>query len=371
MPSTELRQNVIAPAERIVLKVGTNAVCAAGGGVNRRAVDDLADQVARVMAKGVSVTLVASGAIGAGLRELGLSERPRTMPMLQACAAVGQGQLMREFHDAFAERDLRVAQVLLTRDDFEDRTRYLNIRNTLGALAGCGALAIVNENDTIAVDEIRFGENDVLAALVAGMVGADVLVLLTSVDGLIKDGEVLDIVEQVDEATLALDDGRRSQLGSGGMSSKLQAAGMVARAGEVTVIANAAEPDVLGRLLAGERIGTVFVPAGRKMPRRKRWIMQATRVTGRVVVDEGAARALVERGKSLLPSGIVAVAGRFPKGATVAVWDTNGRQIARGLTNYSSGQIDSIKGLRSDRIAEKLGDKPYDEVIHRDNMTLT
>lgn len=352
------------------MKVGTQAVCKEAGGVDRRGVARLAEQIAAVMNSGVSVTLVASGAIGAGLAELKLSGRPKTMPMLQATAAVGQGQLMREFHDAFGRCGVKVAQVLLTRDDFEDRTRYLNIRNTLAALAECGALPIVNENDTVAVDEIRFGENDILAALVATMLGADVAVFLTSADGVMKDGCVLDVIEKVDEQVLSLADATRSRLGSGGMSSKLAAAGLVARAGEVAVIANAAEPEVLTRLLAGEKIGTVFVPAKRRMSSRRRWIGQASRSAGKLFVDDGASAALSGKGKSLLPSGIVAVDGRFKKGDTVAVIDSSGRQIARGLTNYSAEQIDKIKGLKTSQIAGVLSDKPYDEVIHRNNMTL-
>jgi len=370
MPSTPVRQNVISHARRVVVKVGTNTLCHERGGLNRVAVAALAGQISDLMEGGIWVTLVASGAIGAGMAELSLPRRPKTMPMLQACAAVGQGQLMREFHDIFASRGVRVAQVLLTRDDFEDRTRYLNIRNTLAALAECRALPIINENDTVAVDEIRFGENDILAALVTNMLGADLLVFLTSVDGVIKDAAVLDVIEKVDGETFALDSGSQSALGSGGMSTKLTAADMVTRAGEVAVIANANEPDILPRLLDGERLGTVFVPARRKMSSRRRWIGQASRLKGKIVVDDGAAKALAEKGKSLLPSGITAVAGKFGKGATVVVIDSRGQQVARGLTNYSAEQIDRIKGLKSAQIAKVLGDKPYDEVIHRNNMTL-
>jgi len=370
MPGNAVRQNVIATARRIVVKVGTHAICDATGRLELPAVAALADQIAAAMADGIRVTLVSSGAIGAGLGELGLPARPKNMPELQAVAAVGQGQLMRAFHDAFERHDIKVAQMLLTRDDFENRTRYLNIRNTLGALAECGALPIVNENDTVAVDEIRFGENDILAALVTNMQAADLLVLLTTVDGVIKDGAVLDVIEQVDDEALALAGPQRSTLGSGGMATKLAAAGLVTRAGEAAVIANARSPKVLARLLAGEPVGTVFAPAGKKMSSRRRWIGQAARPAGRIVIDEGAAQALTQRGKSLLPSGIAAVSGRFGKGATVAVFGPDGGEIARGLTNYSAEQIDRIKGLRSGQIAKALGDKPYDEVIHRDNMTL-
>ncbi len=370
MPSTAVRENVVAKARRIVVKVGTGAICDGNGRPDRSAITKLARQIAVARKRGVEVTLVASGAIGAGLGELGLLARPKTMPQLQACAAVGQGQLMRTFHDVFAHHGLRVAQVLLTRDDFEDRTRYLNIRNTLAALAEYGALPVVNENDTVAVDEIRFGENDILAARVTNMLAADLLVFLTTVDGVIKDGRTLDVIERVDDEALALASPHRSRLGSGGMSSKLAAAALVTRAGEAVVIANARTPKVLTRLLAGEKVGTVFMPARRKMSSRRRWIGQASRPAGKLVVDDGAVKALAKRGKSLLPSGVVAVDGKFAKGATIVVFDAAGNEVARGLTNYSAEQIDRIKGLRTSQIAAALGDKPYDEIIHRNNMML-
>jgi glutamate 5-kinase len=370
MPGQTLRRQVIAKARHIVVKVGTNAICDPSGRPDQRAIDELARQVAKVMQQGVAVTLVASGAIGSGVAELGLPGRPKTMPHLQAAAAVGQGQLMRIFHDMFAQYGLKVGQVLLTRDDIEHRTRYLNIRNTLRALGELKALPIINENDTVAVDEIRFGENDILAALVTTMLGADVAVFLTNVDGLIRDGQVVDVVDRVDDEALSLATPRRSSLGSGGMASKLQAVDLITRAGLAAVIANARTPDVLARLLAGQTLGTVFVPSARKMSSRTRWIAGAPKAKGKIVIDEGAARALVQRGTSLLPSGVLGVIGQFPKGAMVAVVDASGRQIARGLANYSSAHIDRIKGLKTSQIAKVLGDKPYDEVIHRNNMAL-
>lgn len=371
MPDRDVRQRILCAAKSIVVKVGTNGICDEAGRPDRKALSALVAQVAALRNDGVTVTLVASGAIGAGVGELGWPARPKAMPDLQAAAAVGQGQLMRQFHDAFARRQLRVGQVLVTRDDFEDRTRYLNIRNTLRALDAAGVVPIINENDTVAVDEIRFGENDVLAALVASVTDTDALILLTSTAGVIgRDGEVLDVIEKVDEGALALDNGARSARGSGGMTTKLQAAGMVTRAGEVAVIADARQPKILHRVLAGERVGTVVLPARRRMSSRRRWIGQASRPTGKIVVDSGAAAALSRRGKSLLPSGITGLVGRFAKGATVAVLDPDGREIARGLTNYSAEQIEHIRGLKTSQIAVALGDKPYDEVIHRDNLML-
>ena len=370
MPATALREQTIARCRRIVVKVGTNALCDSAGLLDAPAIERLAAQIAAVIHSGRWVTLVASGAIGSGVGELGLTARPKTMPALQAAAAVGQSRLMQAFHDVFARHQVKVAQVLLTRDDFEDRARYLNIRNTLAALEEFGALPIVNENDTVAVEEIRFGENDVLAALVTTMLSAELLIFLTAVDGVMKDGRVLDVIEDVDDEAMALVRSDRTALGSGGMATKLTAAGMVTRAGEVAVIANAATPNVLERLLAGEKLGTVFVPAKRRLSSRRRWIGQASRPAGKITVDDGAATALLAGGKSLLPSGITAVTGRFARGDTVAIVDSAGREIARGLTNYTAAEIERIKGLKSSRIADTLGEKPYDEVVHRNNMSV-
>jgi len=371
MPGTHIRQNVIANARRIVVKVGTNAICDPTGRPDRKAITALAKQIARAMASGVSVTVVASGAIGTGIGELGLNARPKTTPHLQAAAAVGQGQLMRTFHDVFARYGVRVAQVLVTRSAFEDHQRYLNIRNTLAALEEYGALAIINENDTVAIEELRYGENDVLAAIVANMLAADLLVLLTVVDGVLDGGRVVDVITKVDAETMALIESAASKFGTGGMATKLQAADMVIRAGEAAVIANARTPKVLTRLLAGEQLGTVFVPGERKMSSKRRWIGLAGKTAGKITVDAGAVAALLKRGKSLLPSGVTDIQGSFEKGALVAVIDDRGDEIARGLTNYSSARIEAIKGLKTNQIARAIGDKPYNEVIHRNNMAVS
>jgi glutamate 5-kinase len=353
-----------------VVKVGTSSICHEGGGVNRPAVEALAAQIAAVRARGVGVALVASGAIGAGRAELGLKARPRSLPELQAVAAVGQGQLMREFHDVFEGLGIPVAQVLLTRDDFEDRQRYLNIRNTLWALERFGALPVINENDTVGVEEIRYGDNDMIAALVTSMLRADLLIFLTPSGGLLKDGQVVELVQDLSPEVLALASEEKSRLGSGGMGSKLSAAGAVMKAGEAAVIASAAEERVLERILDGQKVGTVFAPARRKISSRRRWIGQASRAQGKILIDDGAAAALLQKGKSLLPSGVKGVLGQFERGATVSVIDRAGRQIARGLVNYSAAQLDRIKGLKTTQIAKVLGQKPCDEVIHRNNMTI-
>ena len=370
MPGTAVRQNVLANARRIVVKVGTNAICQPTGRPDEEAIAALAEQIAAAMASGVTVTMVASGAIGAGIGELDLDDRPKTTPHLQAAAAVGQGQLMRTFHDIFARYGVRVAQVLVTRSAFEDHQRYLNIRNTLAALEEYGALAIINENDTVAIEELRYGENDVLGAIVTNMLAADLLVLLTVVDGVLSDGSVVDVITRIDDNTMSLVGASASKFGTGGMATKLQAADMVIRAGEAAVIANARTPKVLTRLLAGENLGTVFVPAERKMSSKRRWIGLTASPVGKVIVDSGAAGALLKRGKSLLPSGVTGVEGTFAKGDMVAVVDDQGAEIARGLTNYSAEQIEAIKGLKTNQIARAIGDKPYNEVIHRNNMAI-
>ena len=370
MPDRTIRQQILSQVRQVVVKVGTNAICDRSGRLDIKTIRNLGRQIAKLMKADRQVTLVASGSIGAGMAELNLPERPRTMPELQAVAAVGQGQLMRAFHDVFARHQIHAAQVLVTRDDFEDRTRYLNIRNTLRVLRELGALAILNENDAVAVDEIRYGDNDIIAAHVTNMLSAEALIFLTNVDG-VMDGRVLmDVIREVDDETLSLVEAHHSHLGSGGMASKITAATMVTRAGDIVIVANARTPNVLTRVLSGKRLGTLFVPSSRKMSSRRRWIGLASRPAGKLTVDKGAVQALAEEGKSLLPSGIVSVAGTFKKGATVSVIDAKGNEVARGLTNYDSEQLERIKGFRTSQIARILGDKPYDEVIHRNNMTV-
>jgi glutamate 5-kinase len=354
----------------LVIKLGTSAICDLSGRLELKTIRGLARQISAVIHGGREVTLVASGAIGAGVGELDLAERPRTMPELQAVAAVGQGRLMDAFHDAFARRGVHVAQVLLTREDFEDRTRYLNIRNTLRALSEMGILAIINENDAVAIDEIRYGDNDTIAAHVTGMLASEMLVFLSSVDGVMDGGRRVGVIEHGDGSAGGLVTGEKSRLGSGGMASKIAAARLVTDSGEIAVIANSRSPNVVTRILAGADVGTLFVPSGRKLSSRLRWIGQASRPSGRLVVDDGAAAALVEGGKSLLPAGIAEVVGRFAKGDTVSIVNSAGQEVARGMTNYDSDALGRIKGLKTRQIAQVIGEKLYDEAVHRNNMTL-
>ncbi len=363
-------RQLLPDVRRVVIKLGTSAICDHAGRLEIKTIRSLARQISALIRGGREVTVVASGAIGAGLGELDLAERPKTMPELQAIAAIGQGQLMRAFHDAFARHGVHTAQVLLTREDFEDRTRYLNIRNNLRALHEMGALAIINENDAVAIDEIRYGDNDTIAAHVTGMLAAEALIFLSGVDGVLDNGRRIGVIAHGDESALDLVTAEKSRLGSGGMASKIAAARLATSSGEIAVIANSRTPSVVARIIDGGDVGTMFVPAGRKLSSRLQWIGHASRPSGKLVVDDGAVAALVDGGKSLLPAGIAAVTGRFGKGDTVSIVDAAGREVARGMTNYDSDALGRIKGLKSHQIAQVLGEKLYDEVVHRNNMTL-
>ena len=293
--------------------------------------------------------------------------------MLQATAAIGQPALMSLYEQTLAKQGLHVGQLLVTRADFEHRPRYVNISNTLAALHRLGAIPVINENDTTAVDELdRFADNDTIAALVTNLLKADLLVILTVVDGLLdSDGQLIDLVPTVDREVQSLARAKRSALGSGGMTGKLAAAKLVTEAGEGAVIANGRQRDVLIRLLDGRRVGTIFAPAHRKLSARQRWIAGAVRPAGTVVVDAGAAEAIHTGGKSLLARGITRVDGSFDRNAIVRITDPVGHTLAHGVSNYNAAELDKIKGLRSTKIAAVLGQQqPFDEAIHRDNLVL-
>jgi glutamate 5-kinase len=356
----------------VVVKLGTNVLANERGLLDESQIARIADQVMALEAKGLRVAVVSSGAIAAGMGDLALKDRPDALPQLQACAAVGQARLMMMFDQALKRHGRRAAQILLVRGDVEDRSRYLNIRNCIAALQAYGAVPIINENDTVSVDEIRFGENDILAAMVTNLLRADLLVLLTTVDGVFRDKarkDRFDVVDDMAEVTAAAN-GTRSALGSGGMPTKLQAAAMVASAGEMAAIANGRRPNILLDLLAGEPVGTLFLPKPRKLSARQRWIGLTRRPRGKVLIDAGAAKAVRAR-KSLLASGITGVEGSFEAGEVVALVDPEGRTVAQGLTNYSAADLGKIKGLRTSQFAAVLGEKTYDEVVHADNLVLT
>jgi glutamate 5-kinase len=363
--------------KRLVVKVGSGLISAPGQGLLPDRIGALADELAALAKDGREVVVVSSGAIASGMARLGLTHRPRSIPEKQAAAAVGQSALMWHYEQAFARHGIRVAQVLLTQEDISARTRYLNARNTLQVLLRFRVVPVVNENDTVAVEEIKVGDNDNLAALVAHLVDADLLVILTDVDGLYTgdprvdpEARRLDTVDAVTEEIERLVWDADGQVSVGGMSTKLEAARKVTSSGIPMVIASGRVPGTLRRVLRGEPLGTYFVPRGDRLAGRKRWIAFAVPPQGRLTVDAGARSALVERGKSLLPSGVVEVEGEFHAGEVVSLSAADGKEFARGLTNYDAAELRKIQGAKTKDLEERLGYKSFDEVIHRDNLVL-
>jgi glutamate 5-kinase len=370
---TEDRAELARRAKRVVLKVGSGALSGGGRGLDAATLARLASDLARARELGRQTVVVSSGAILAGLERLGLP-KAGTIQLKQAAAAVGQSRLMAAWSEALAPHGLAPAQVLLTQDDFRHRERYLNARNTMLALLELGAVPVVNENDTVAVEEIRFGENDMLAALVAGLVDADLLVILTDQEGLYtsdprkdKEARLVEVVHPDRPAEFAA--GKQGPRGSGGMEAKVRAAGRAAAAGVPAILASGFLDAPLSRVLAGEALGTLFVRAKEPLSKRKQWLAFAAHPKGQIEVDEGAKAALTLRAKSLLPSGVKSVRRDFKAGDVVSLTH-GGAEFARGLANYSSEEIGKIKGLRTSQLEAILGQKTCDEVIHRDNLVL-
>lgn len=371
------RQAWLAHPKRVVVKVGSGVLSRGGISLHRPAITSLASALAGLRARGIEVVLVSSGAILAGMEALGLTERPRDLPLKQAAAAVGQSHLMRAYDEAFQPCGQRVAQILLTQEDLRHRGRYLNARNTFFTLLRLGIVPIVNENDTVAVREIQFGDNDTLSALVANLAEADLLVILTDTEGLFTadprrdpSARLIPLVRPQDAVTSFCAEEAGSAASIGGMSSKVLAARRAATAGIPTVVASGLHPGVLDTILRGADVGTFFTPSGSRMQSRKRWLAFASQPRGGIVVDAGARQALVAGGKSLLPSGIRLTRRGFRAGDVVSLLDPADREFARGLANYSRDEVEKIKGLKSHEIAAVLGSKPYDEVVHRDNLVI-
>jgi len=364
---------------RLVVKVGSGLITTPAAGPDRRRINALAADIAAARGEPKrEIVLVSSGAIATGMARLALPRRPRSMPETQAAAAVGQTALMRHYESAFKRHGMPVGQVLLTAQDIGDRARYLNARNTLLALLRFAVLPIVNENDTVAVEEIKVGDNDNLSALVASLIEADLLVLLTDVDGLYtanpatdQDARKLETVEAVTEDITRLVWEGTGATSVGGMTTKLQAAQKAASAGVPMIIASGRTEHVLARLLAGEPLGTYFAPRTDRLGARKRWIAFAVPPQGRLTVDAGAVQALTLGGKSLLPSGVVQVDGDFAAGEVVAVVsEGDGKEFARGLVNFDASELRRIRGAKTREIEPRLGYKSFDEVIHRDNLVI-
>jgi glutamate 5-kinase len=363
--------------QRAVVKVGSN-VLTAKAGLNIDAIAAISDQICRLLDQRIQIILVSSGAMASGIKKMGFPKRPEAIPKRQAISAIGQAGLIREWEKAFARCGRKVAQILLTSDDLTSRKRYLNARNTLNTLLEWQVVPIINENDTIMVEEIKLGDNDNLAAMIALLLDVDIFINLTDIDGLYDrdprihpEAALISRVATYSKNIEKYAGDIPGALGTGGMLSKIKAARKVTASGIPMVIANGYREGIIIGLVAGEAHGTFFVPSARRLNRKKCWIGYTVNPRGTIRVDDGAARALLDNGKSLLPSGIVDVQGQFSVGAAVAVVTEKHQLIGNGLVNYNAEEIRMIMGLRTDDIKARLGQKTYDEVIHRDNLVIT
>ncbi|MGR9114153.1 MAG: glutamate 5-kinase [Gammaproteobacteria bacterium] len=366
-----------AKAKRIVVKIGSSLLTAGGRGLNQEAIAEWVAQMAGLRARGVEVILVSSGSVAEGMARLGIKVRPKTLHELQAAASVGQMGLVRIFENYFQTHGLHAAQVLLTHDDLSNRQRYLNARSTLLTLLGFGVVPVINENDAVATEEIRFGDNDTLAALVANLVEAELLVILTDQQGLFtcdpsvnRDARLVSEVPAHDPCLDEMAGESRSGLGRGGMYTKIRAARLASRSGAATVIAAGVAQNVIAKVVAGEDVGTYLVPGIEPLVARKRWLAGQLQVKGRLVLDDGAVRMLREAGKSLLAVGVKSVAGGFERGELVSCVSETGREVARGLINYGADEARKIAGRSSLEFESILGYADDAELIHRDNMVL-
>lgn len=372
-----MRDRLLKEAQRVVIKIGSSLVASRGTGLRPERIDHLAAEVSALKQGGRQILLVSSGAIVSGIQKLGLKTFPKRLPAKQAAAAVGQSRLMWAYEKAFEPLGQQVAQVLLTHQDLEDRRRFLNARHTLTTLIEYGVIPVVNENDTVAVDEIRFGDNDTLAAQVAHLVDADLLIILSDVDGLFTEdprrnpsAKLIPLVNEITSDIEQLAGSSDTFEGTGGMSTKLQAAKKVAEFGVPTLILNGEHAGLLVASFEGGAAGTFILPRSRRMTSRKHWIAFTLRAKGQLKLDAGAVQALVERGKSLLPSGIIEVIGDFGPGDAIACIDPDGKEFAKGLVNFSSATLKTIKGLKTTEVHKVLGLQEYEEAIHRDNLVI-
>lgn len=370
------RRECLARARRVVVKVGS-AVLTGPSGLDHQVMENLAEDLSFLIATGREVALVSSGAVAAGRRRLGLVGRDLDLRQKQAAAAVGQSSLMQAYETVFGPHNRKVAQILLTHDDFSRRDRYLNMRNTLFTLLEWGILPIINENDTVSVKELRFGDNDALAAMLTNLIEADLCICLTDVNGLYTDNPATNpdaklvlTVPRVDDSVAAMAGNVVSGVGTGGMKSKIVAARMSTASGAAAMIGPGKRPGILKSLFAGEQIGTFFMPREGRITSRKHWIGYTLRPKGSLILDDGACNALVQRGTSLLPAGVVGVKGVFGYGDPVHCEDRAGKVIAAGLVNYPASEIIRIQGRKTSEIAEILGHQECDEVIHRDNLVI-
>jgi len=372
-----MRRELLQQVRRVVIKVGSRVLTVDGGGLDYAVINRLCAEIAALHARGLEVILVSSGAVAAGRDTLRSGDQVLTIPQKQAAAAVGQPLLMQAYQQACTAHRLVTAQILLTADDLANRSRFLNARTTLEALLSAGALPVINENDSVAVAEIKFGDNDNLSALVTSLAEADLLLILTDIAGLYNANpqsdpaaQLIPLVRSITREVERMAGGSSSTVGTGGMATKVSAAKKAARFGVPTILAAGKQPGIIAAAVAGDEVGTLFLPARDGLNRRKHWIAYTLRPTGKLLVDEGACRALTGKGTSLLPSGILAVEGRFERGCCVRICGPDGREIARGLADYGSAEIAVLAGHKSAQIGELLGYRYGDEVIHRDNLVL-
>ena len=364
-------------AKRIVIKVGTSTLTHSTGKLNLLRIEKLARELSDLANQGKQMILVSSGAVGAGMDRLGLKEKPKTIPEKQAAAAVGQGILLHIYEKIFGEYGQIVAQVLLTRADSVNRKRYTNSRNTLMALLNQGVIPIINENDAVAIDELKIGDNDTLSAMVASIIDADLLIILSDIEGVYTANPQTDpsaaLLSEITDITPAVEElagGPGSAQGTGGMYTKIQAAKIAVNSGVTMVIASGGREGVVREIVQGKKVGTIFISKENRLQIRKRWLAFGASVSGKVCVDKGCEQALLKDGSSLLAAGITAVDGDFELGNTISIVSGSGRELARGISNYSADDLKKIKGAHTHEISYILGFKPYDEVVHRDNLVL-
>jgi glutamate 5-kinase len=377
MGNKDIRRKILGKGRRIVVKVGSSILASIEKGLHYEVFSHLTKEISDLKRQGYEIVLVSSGAIAAGMEKLGYKTRPQAITQKQATAAVGQTRLMNIYEKYFSRSQQMVAQVLLTHDDLSHRRRFLNARNTLLTLLELGIIPIINENDTVVVDEIKFGDNDNLSALVTNLIEADLLIILTDIEGICDSdprvnprAKCIPLLEDIDVNMEGIVGETKSEMGVGGMISKIQAARKASRFGIPTVVAQGTKDGVLHQILKGKEIGTLILPKEEALSSRKHWIAFNPKPKGDVIVDDGAKKAIVQKGKSLLPSGVVKIRGAFDRGDLITCLGPRGKEFARGLVNYSASELEKIKGLQSDQIETALGYKYSDEVIHRDDLVV-
>lgn len=372
-----MREEILKSVKRVVIKIGSGVLTDSDASLDMAVIGRISGDIAALRNLGIQVVVVSSGAIAAGRSELGLAEKPRTIPHKQAAAAVGQSRLMRAYEEAMAPHRLKVAQVLLTREDLESRQRFLNARATIDALLGFGIIPIINENDTVVVDEIKFGDNDNLSALVTNVAEAHLLLILTDTEGFFNadprsnpGARLIPLVKIITREVERAAVGSATNVGTGGMATKVAAAKKAGKNGVATIMVSGKREGIILAAMRGEEVGTLFLPSEEGLKQRKHWIAYTLKPSGKVMVDDGARNALLDKGKSLLPSGVIQVEGRFDRGACLRVCGPDGIEFARGLSDYSSSEISRLAGCKSSEIEERLGFYYGDVVIHRDNLVM-